>query len=87
MPVRVVSVSSRRLLEQNVIHFHSLVTPNIPVISVEAGVRGGWSLLAKDGALSIESFGLSGKAPDVANALGMTEDGILSLVNRVIHNH
>ncbi|NIZ47515.1 transketolase [Entomospira nematocerorum] len=87
VPVRVVSVSSRRLLEQNVIHFHSLVTPNIPVISVEAGVRGGWSLLAKDGALSIESFGLSGKAPDVANALGMTEDGILSLVNRVIHNH
>ncbi|NIZ39969.1 transketolase [Entomospira entomophila] len=83
-PIRVVSVSSRRLLEQNTIHYHSLVAANLPVISVEAGVRGGWSTLAKDGAVSIESFGLSGKAQDVATALGMTEDGILSLVNTVL---
>lgn len=83
VPIRIVSVGCRTLLERNSAHCVSIMGKNIPVISVEAGVRGGWSLLAKSGGLYVDSFGFSGKADDVAGEMNMTTEALVSLIELV----
>jgi transketolase len=82
--VRVVSISCRKILEQNRAHYLHLVGKDIPVMSAEAGVRGGWALLAPAGALSLEGFGRSGKASEVARALGVSESALLQIIATTI---
>jgi len=76
--VRVVSVSSRELVRENLDHYKKLVPTGVRVVAAEAGVTSGWLGLA-DAALGLDRFGESGPAPSVAKHLGLTAEALAAL--------
>ncbi|MDR1618559.1 MAG: transketolase, partial [Treponema sp.] len=61
----------------------SIVPPGVRVICAEAGSRCGWERWAKtEDILSVDRFGESGPAGEVASALGLTADALVKIINR-----
>ncbi|MEA2184202.1 MAG: transketolase, partial [Solirubrobacteraceae bacterium] len=72
VPVRVVSMPSWELFEQQDDDYQDSVFPiDMPVVSVEAGVRMGWERYA-DSIVSIDRFGASAPGAIVLEKLGIT---------------
>ncbi len=78
--VRVISVTNRTILLSDEEHINELAPFDCQRISVEAGVRGGWAALAPQHYLSLEHFGLSGKAKDVVKALEFTVEKLGDII-------
>ena len=83
--VRVVSMISRKLFEAQDTNYKSaIIPPGARVIVAEAGVGSGWGGIAsstKD-ILSIDAFGESGKAAEVAKQFGMTAANLAKIIDR-----
>jgi transketolase len=82
--VRVVSVISRELFEAQPAAIQQAIVPaGVRVVTCEAGVRTGWERWAKpEDVFSIDRFGESGPAAQVAEALGFTADALAALLTR-----
>ena len=83
--IRVVSMISRdQFLKQDSSFRDSIVPKNVRTVVAEAGVRNGWEGFVKDenDILSIEDFGKSGKAEDVAKSFGFTKENLASIIRR-----
>ena len=81
--VRVVSVTSfERLREQPRTYFESLFPPGVKSVTAEVGVRQGWEAIASspENAFSLERFGESGPAAEVADYLGFNAANLLKLI-------
>ncbi len=81
--VRVVSMISRELFEsQDAVYKDSIVPGGTRVVVAEAGVGAGWRGIASSAAdiLSIDRFGESGKAEEVAADLNMTADRLVEII-------
>ena len=81
--VRVVSMISRELFEAQDRGFKTKLIPDgTRVIVVEAGVGTGWGGIAssRDDIISIDRFGESGKATEVAAHFGVTSKDVSALV-------
>lgn len=78
--VRVVSVISKELFEKDLEARKNLLVGRI--ISVEAGLRQGWEGFVKDKKdnFSIECFGTSAPAKDVAKYLGFTAESLAKVI-------
>lgn len=78
--VRVVSVISKELFEKDLEARKNLLVGRI--ISVEAGLRQGWEGFVKDKKdnFSIEYFGTSAPAKDVAKYLGFTAESLAKVI-------
>ncbi|NNM54809.1 MAG: transketolase [Spirochaetales bacterium] len=76
--VRVVSVSSRELLQDNPNHLAKLVPQGAKVVAAEAGITTGWKGLA-DNVLGLDRFGESGPGAAVAAHLGLTAENLAKL--------
>lgn len=72
--VRVVSVPCRERFMAQDASYRAEVLGEAPRLIIEAGVGSGWNVLTRPGdrIMSIERFGASGPAAEVAEALGMT---------------
>ncbi|MDR1955226.1 MAG: transketolase [Treponema sp.] len=81
--VRVVSMISRERFETQPLAVQEAIVPvGVRVICCEAGVRTGWERWAKPGdILSIDRFGASGPANQVAAALGFTAEALAARIN------
>jgi transketolase len=82
--IRVLSMISRELFESQPAPVReALAPPGTRVICCEAGVRSGWERWAKpEDILSVDRFGLSGPAGKAAEALGLTVQALLEIINR-----
>ena len=82
--LRVVSMISRELFESQPGSVRdAVVPPGVRVICCEAGVRTGWERWAKpEDILSIDRFGESGPADQVAAALGLTAEALVKIILR-----
>jgi transketolase len=81
---RVVSMPSWELFgEQPLDYRKAVLPPNVPAISVEAGVEQGWSHWVS-GSASIERFGASAPGPTVLSQLGVTPARVLERVREVL---
>jgi transketolase len=82
--VRIVSMPSRELfLSQPKAVRDAIIPPGARVVTVEAGVAQGWESIAKsEDIFSINRFGESGPAGDVAKHLGFTADNLAKLISR-----
>jgi transketolase len=80
--VRIVSMISRELFESQPKPVRdAIVPPEVRVITVEAGVRQGWERWAKpEDILSLDRFGESGPAAEVAEHLGVTAAALSALI-------
>ncbi len=77
--IRVVSMISKELfLAQESSYREKILPPGVKVVVAEAGVSFGWSDIATspDNILSIDRFGESGPAAEVAKHLGMTAENM-----------
>jgi transketolase len=61
----------------------AILPPNVPAISVEAGVEQGWSRWAGASA-SIERFGASAPGPTVLAQLGVTPERVVDGVRQLL---
>jgi transketolase len=85
--VRVVSMPSRKLfLKQSPAYRDKLVPPGTRCVVIEAGVATGWEGLAgRDGLIfSIEQFGASGPANEVAAYLGFSVKNIVDKIGKLL---
>ncbi|MFM9871852.1 MAG: transketolase [Fimbriimonadaceae bacterium] len=85
---RVVSVPCRELfLSQPAEYREAVLTGNLPIVAVEAGVTQGWVGIGsqRSVAVGIDRFGESGPGDAVYAHLGMTVDHIVSTVKSVVH--
>jgi transketolase len=83
-PVRVVSMPSWELFEQQDDDYRSSVLPDgHPTVSVEAGIRMGWERYA-DSIVSIDRFGASAPGQTVLEELGMTATNVAAHVRRLL---
>ncbi|MDR2374820.1 MAG: transketolase [Treponema sp.] len=82
--IRVVSMVSRELFESQPQAIHqSIIPPGKRVICCEAGIKSGWERWARpEDILSVDSFGISGPAGKVAEALGFTAGALAAIINR-----
>ncbi|MDR2246315.1 MAG: transketolase [Treponema sp.] len=80
--VRIVSMISRELFESQPKPVRdAIVPPEVRVVTVEAGVRQGWERWAKpEDILSLDRFGESGPAAEVAEELGVTAAALSALI-------
>ncbi|MFW5644202.1 MAG: transketolase, partial [Alkalispirochaeta sp.] len=80
--VRVVSMPSRELFEQQDEAFRNgIIPPKVPTVVAEAGIGQGWQGIApRERILSIDRFGMSGPGNDVAKALGFTADALTEMI-------
>jgi transketolase len=77
---RVVSMPSWELFEEQPLDYRkAILPPDLPAISVEAGVEQGWSRWVS-GSASIERFGASAPGPIVLAQLGITPERVAELV-------
>jgi transketolase len=84
VPVRVVSMPSWELFEQQDEEYRRSVLPDdLPAVSVEAGVRMGWERYA-DEIVSIDRFGASAPGTMVLEKLGMTPSNVAEHVRRLL---
>jgi len=73
--IRVVSMFCREIfVEQDEAFQHRIIPPGIRVVVAEAGVSSGWEGVAggRSNVFGLDRFGLSGKADEVAEHLGLT---------------
>jgi transketolase len=86
VPVRVVSMPSWELFEQQDDDYQESVLPvDLPTVSVEAGSRMGWERYA-DAILSIDRFGASAPGSTVLAELGITPENVAALVNELLED-
>ncbi len=84
--VSVVSMPSWELFDAQPVEYrNSVLPPDTPKISIEAGVTIGWARYvgASGASLGIDRFGASAPGPVVQERLGLTVDRVLSLVRSV----
>ncbi|HTN25696.1 MAG TPA: transketolase [Solirubrobacteraceae bacterium] len=84
VPVRVVSMPSWELFEQQDDDYKASVLPvDLPTVSVEAGVRMGWERYA-DAIVSIDRFGASAPGDLVLEKLGITPENVADHVRQLL---
>jgi transketolase len=84
VPVRVVSMPSWELFEQQDEDYKASVLPvDLPTVSVEAGVRMGWERYA-DSIVSIDRFGASAPGTMVLEKLGITPANVADHVRQLL---
>ncbi|MEA2438473.1 MAG: transketolase, partial [Thermoleophilaceae bacterium] len=84
VPVRVVSMPSWELFEQQDEDYQESVLPvDLPTVSVEAGVRMGWERYA-DAIVSIDRFGASAPGEIVLEKLGITPANVAGHVRELL---
>ncbi|MEA2154810.1 MAG: transketolase [Solirubrobacteraceae bacterium] len=84
VPVRVVSMPSWELFEQQDEDYKTSVLPvGLPTVSVEAGVRMGWERYA-DAIVSIDRFGASAPGEKVLEELGITPANVADHVRQLL---
>ncbi len=83
-PVRIVSMPSWELFEQQDNNYRAAVLPtNLPALAVEAGIAMGWGRYADD-VVSIERFGASAPGSTVLDKLGMTPANVARHLRRLL---
>jgi transketolase len=83
--VQVVSMPCRELFNQQSKAYRDSVIPEgVETVAIEAGVSTGWERIATsaDHIVSIDRFGESGPAAEVAEHLGLTVGAIVAALNR-----
>ena len=84
VPVRVVSMPSWELFEQQDEDYKTAVLPiDLPTVCVEAGVRMGWERYA-DAIVSIDRFGASAPGEKVLEEFGITPANVAAHVRRLL---
>jgi transketolase len=86
-PVRIVSMFCRELfLSQDASFRNRILPPGVPVVTAEAGIGSGWQGIAgdPDRVFSLERFGESGKAEEVAEHLGITATSLAAVIRSAI---
>jgi transketolase len=84
VPVRVVSMPSWELFEQQEEDYKTSVLPvDLPTVSVEAGVRMGWERYA-DAIVSIDRFGASAPAEKILEEFGITPANVAAHVRELL---
>ncbi len=84
VPVRVVSMPSWELFEQQDDDYRNSVLPvDLPTVSVEAGIRMGWERYA-DAIVSIDRFGASAPGELVLEKLGITPENVADHVRQLL---
>jgi transketolase len=84
VPVRVVSMPSWELFEQQDDDYKASVLPvDLPTVSVEAGIRMGWERYA-DAIVSIDRFGASAPGGKVLEELGITPSNVADHVRQLL---
>ncbi len=84
MPVRVVSMPSWELFEQQDDAYRESVLPaDLPTVSVEAGIRMGWERYA-DASVSVERFGASAPGQTVLDNFGFTPANVADHVRTLL---
>ncbi len=83
VPVRIVSMPSWELFEQQDDDYQDSVLPDLPTVSVEAGVRQGWERYA-DAIVSIDRFGASAPGGTVLAELGITPENVAAEVRELL---
>jgi transketolase len=84
VPVRVVSMPSWELFEQQDEDYQESVLPvDLPTVSVEAGSRMGWERYA-DTTVSIDRFGASAPGATVLEELGITAANVADHVRELL---
>jgi transketolase len=84
IPTRVVSLPSWEIFEeQDADYRKSVFPPNIPVVSIEAGVSLGWECYA-DASIGIDQFGASAPADVLFEKFGITADHLVNAANRLL---
>jgi transketolase len=84
VPVRVVSMPSWELFEQQDDDYKASVLPvDLPTVSVEAGVRMGWERYA-DAIVSVDRFGASAPGEKVLEELGITPANVADHVRQLL---
>ncbi|AEV30200.1 transketolase [Sphaerochaeta pleomorpha str. Grapes] len=83
--VRVISMPDReKFYTQPLEYISHLIPDDASVMVVEAGIAMGWDrIAARKNILSIEDFGESAPAEDVASAFGFTEAKIIQMLGRL----
>jgi len=86
VPVRVVSMPSWELFEQQDDDYQESVLPvDLPTVSVEAGSRMGWERYA-DSTVSIDRFGASAPGGEVLEHLGITAQSVADHVRELLED-
>lgn len=81
---RVVSMPSWELFEiQSEDYRRSVLPPDVPTVSVEAGISLGWSKYAQ-AHVAIDRFGASAPGSEVLERLGFTPDNVAQTVRRLL---
>lgn len=81
---RVVSLPSWELFDaQDPEYRNSVLTPGVPVVSVEAGVTTGWQKYA-DASVGIDRFGASAPGAVVLEKLGITPAAVVEAANALV---
>ena len=84
VPVRVVSMPSWELFEQQDEDYQQSVLPiDMPTVSVEAGIRMGWERYA-DASVSVDRFGASAPGEVVLEKLGITPANVAAQVRELL---
>jgi len=84
VPVRVVSMPSWELFEQQDEDYKTAVLPvGLPTVSVEAGVRMGWERYA-DAIVSVDRFGASAPAGILLEKFGITPENVAEHVRQLL---
>jgi len=84
IPTRVVSMPSWEIFEgQDAAYRQSVFPPNIPVVSIEAGVTLGWQKYA-NASVGIDQFGASAPAEVLFEKFGITADHLVNTANRLL---
>ena len=84
VPVRVVSMPSWELFEQQDEDYKASVLPvDLPTVSVEAGIRMGWERYA-DAIVSVDRFGASAPGEKVLEELGITPPNVADHVRQLL---
>jgi transketolase len=85
--VRVVSMPSwDRFASQAPDYRHSVLPPEVPVVSVEAGTTFGWERWA-DGSIGIDDFGASAPGDEVLERLGINPGHVVEVARRMARPH
>ncbi|MDQ6726997.1 MAG: transketolase [Actinomycetota bacterium] len=84
VPVRVVSMPSWELFDQQTDDYRASVLPkNLPTVAVEAGIAMGWERYADD-VVSIERFGASAPGQMVLEKLGITPTNVADHLRKLL---
>lgn len=81
--VRIISVSSRKLLDKNKKMTNLIYNNKYKTITLEAGITSGWEKYStkNNGSLGINSFGYSGNGEDIANQKNFTIEELVRIID------